>query len=199
MGSGATAPGAGPPAAGTGRVPAVTLPLRELPEERFDIRIGRDGTWYHRGEPIRRQAMVRLFATVLRRDEAGDFWLATPVERGRIEVEDTPFTAVEVDVRGEGPDAVLAFRTNLDETVEAGPGHPIRVAPRAGGAGAGVGPGAEPDSGEPRPHIEVRPGLEARLLRPVFYALAERAVEHDGRWGVWSRGLFFPLDQAPAA
>lgn len=151
-------------------------------EDRFDIRIGRDGTWLYRGSPIGRPAMVRLFASVLRRDAAGDYWLVTPVERGRIAVEDAPFTAVEVTVEGAGRDQVLSFRTNLDETVAAGPDHPIRVAFR-------------PDSGEPHPYIEVRPGLEARLLRPVYYELVERAVEQGGRVGVWSRGSFFPLDQ----
>ncbi len=95
-------------------------------EQSFDIRIARDGTWFHEGGPIRRIELVKLFASVLRRDDAGGFWLVTPVERGRIIVEDTPFVAVEMTASGNGDEQVLSFRTNLDEWVEAGPEHPIR-------------------------------------------------------------------------
>jgi len=148
------------------------------------MRIARDGTWFYRGSPIGRKALVKLFATVLRRDEAGDYWLVTPVERGRVIVDDAPFVAVEMDARGRGKSQVLSFRTNVDRWVEAGPEHPIRVA-------------EAPDSGEPRPYILTGNGLEALILRPVFYHLADAAVEerHRGRnaLGVWSNGTFFPL------
>jgi hypothetical protein len=152
-------------------------------DEAYDIRIARDGTWYHNGGPIRRIALVKLFATVLRRDEAGDYWLVTPVERGRIRVDDAPFVAVAVERTGKGEDQVLTFRTNLDQLWEAGPEHPIRVT-------------FAPDTGEPSPYIRVAGGLDALLSRPVFYELAEIAVSHDGRMGVWSHRTFFPLDQA---
>ncbi|MGK9235822.1 DUF1285 domain-containing protein [Inquilinus limosus] len=152
-------------------------------DEAYDIRIARDGTWYHNGGPIRRLALVKLFATVLRRDEAGDFWLITPAERGRITVDDAPFVAVAVERSGAGEDQVLTFRTNLDQFCEAGPEHPIRVT-------------FAPDTGEPSPYIRVVNGLDALLSRPVFYELAEIAVSHDGRMGVWSHRTFFPLDQA---
>ena len=85
------------------------------------MRIARDGTWYYRGSPIARKPLVKLFASVLKRDAQGDYWLITPVERGRIEVEDAPFTAVELATAGSGPEQVLSFRSNLDEWVEAGP------------------------------------------------------------------------------
>ena len=150
----------------------------------FEMRIARDGTWYYRGTPIGRKALVRLFSSVLRRDEAGDYWLVTPVERGRIEVEDAPFTAVELDVIGAGREQVLRFRNNVDDWIEAGPGHPIRVE-------------TAPETGEPSPYILVRECLEALILRAVYYELVELAVEAEGSeeslLGVWSKGEFFPL------
>ncbi|MGF6233378.1 hypothetical protein QFZ27_007333 [Inquilinus ginsengisoli] len=152
-------------------------------DEAYDIRIGRDGTWYYHGSPIRRLPLVKLFATVLRRDAAGDYWLITRAERGRITVDDAPFVAVAVEVSGTGEDQVLTFRTNLDAVREAGPEHPIRVA-------------FAPDTGEPSPYIRIAEGLDALLSRPVFYELAEIAVARDGRMGVWSHRTFFPLDQA---
>jgi hypothetical protein len=150
----------------------------------FDIRIGRDGTWFYHGSPIGRKPLVRLFASVLRREADGEYYLVTPVERGRIVVEDAPFTAVELTVRGAGRDAELVFRTNLDDEVVADADHPIRVA-------------QDPGTGEPRPYILVRDGLEARILRPVYYelvALGEtRAISGEDHFGVWSKGRFFPL------
>jgi hypothetical protein len=152
----------------------------------FDMKIGRDGTWYYKGGPIGRKRLVKLFASVLRREADGTYWLVTPVERGRIEVEDAPFVAEEVAESGEGESQVLAFRTNLDEWVEAGPDRPLRLA-------------HDPDTGEPNPYILVRPGLEARLSRSAFYHLVDLAVDHRdaqgrNRTGVWSKGSFFPLD-----
>src|SRR4051812_24678800 len=125
----------------------------------FDMRIARDGTWFYRGSPIGRKPLVKLFSTVLRR-ENGEFWLVTPVERGRILVDDTPFVAVEVDAVGDGPERRLTFRTNVDDIVTADEEHPIRV-------------DHDPASGAPSPYITVRKGLEARILRPVYYHLVE--------------------------
>jgi uncharacterized protein len=149
----------------------------------FDIRIARDGTWFYHGTPITRKPLVKLFASVLRRDEQGEYWLQTPVEKGRIRVEDAPFVAVELTVTGEGPSQILTFRTNLDDSVIAGPQHPIRVAPEAGAGG-------------PRPYVQVRAGLEALIARPVFYQLVELGesmAENPPAYGVWSGGVFFPL------
>jgi hypothetical protein len=147
------------------------------------MRIARDGTWFYRGTPINRLPLVKLFASILRREADGSYWLVTPAERGRVVVEDVPFVAVEVDRNGEGHEQRLIFRTNLDEIVAAGPEHPLRVDTAA--------------SGEPAPYILVRPGLEARLLRPVFYELADIAGEEiiagETQFGVWSDGVFFHL------
>lgn len=150
----------------------------------FDIRIARDGSWLYRGSPIGRKELVKLFASVLRRDPAGDYWLVTPVERGRIRVDDAPFTAVELTVEGEGREQSLIFRTNIDEIVTADRDHPIRVSYHGA-------------AGEPAPYVLARPGLEALIVRPVYYQLVELGVEGvsggESLFGVWSGGAFFPL------
>ncbi len=160
----------------------------------FGMRIARDGTWYYQGSPINRKELVCLFASVLKREADGSYVLETPAERGRIDVEDAPFIAVEMVWRdcdcGDGkPKQCLAFRTNLDQIVTANAEHPITVH-------------LDPATREPRPYITVRPGLEARISRAVFYelvALAQRETV-DGRdlLGVWSEGVFFPIDEACA-
>ena len=154
----------------------------------FSIRIGRDGTWFYQDSPIRRKSLCKLFSSVLRRDAAGNFYLVTPAEQGRIEVEDAPFTAVEVIAAGAGDDRTITFRTNLDHMVTADRAHPIRVAENI-------------VTGEPAPYVLVRDGLEALILRPQFYELVEMAEEReqDGTTvlGVWSAGAFFPLGTLP--
>jgi hypothetical protein len=168
--------------------PAITDSAgKRLPIDRGDLemRIARDGTWFYLGSPIGRLPLVKLFASVLRREADGRYWLVTPAERGRIEVEDVPFLAVALTVEGEGRDRRLIFRTNLDEFVTAGPDNPLRVETAAGG--------------EPAPYILVRDGLEARLARPVFYELVELGTEEPigetAQFGVWSSGTFFPLGE----
>lgn len=160
----------------------------------YAIRIARDGTWHYRGSPIQRKPLVCLFASVLKREDDGSYWLETPAERGRIEVEDAPFIAVELfwrdcDCGCAVRQQCLTFRTNLDEMVTAGADHPIRVH-------------LDPRTREPRPYVLVRPGLEARISRAVFYELVALAQSEtvDGRevLGVWSEGVFFPIDEAPA-
>jgi hypothetical protein len=150
----------------------------------FGIHIARDGVWWHDGSPIMRMPLVRLFASVLRRDDAGAYWLVTPAERGRVTVEDAPFTAVELTVAGAGREQVLTFRTNLDDRLSAGDDHPLRVV-------------TDHVTGAPSPYILVRDGLEARLTRAVFYELVEIGREEEvgqsTAFGVWSQGRFFPL------
>lgn len=154
----------------------------------FNMRIARDGTWFYHGSPIGRKPLVQLFAKVLRRENDGSYWLVTPVERGQIDVEDAPFTAVELKVNGTGRDQRLVFRTNLDDEVTAGPAHHIRVS-------------EDPATREPSPYIHVRNNLEALIVRPVFYQLVELAEERmvDGArlLGVWSEGMFFSLGRMP--
>jgi uncharacterized protein len=150
--------------------------------------IKRDGTWMYRGSPIQRKELVCLFAGVLKREADGSFWLETPAERGRIQVEDAPFVAVELDWVGDGRQQTLSFRTNVDQVVTAGPDHPIRIA-------------HDLLTCEPTPYILVRPGIEARISRAVYYELVALAVPE---WvgcrrmlGVWSCGRFFSLGELP--
>jgi hypothetical protein len=143
------------------------------------MRIGRDGTWYHEGEPIRRPAMVRLFATVLRREPDGRHMLVTPVEKLEIDVEATAFRAVEMTSEGEGERRRVALRLDSGDGLFVGPDHPLAVIATEQG---------------PSPRVLVRHGLEAELTRPVYYELAEFAITegHDPP-GVWSDGAFFAL------
>lgn len=147
----------------------------------IDIRIRRDGVWFHEGTPIGREALVRLFASVLRLDPDG-FHLVTPVEKLKIEVEDAPFQAVRVDRVGD----VWRFLTNVGDEVEAGPENRLRLE-------------ADPVTGEPAPYLHVRRGLEARLSRPVFYELVEAADTRGGEMGVSSHGEWFALGSAEPA
>ncbi len=149
-----------------------------------DMRIARDGTWYHGGTPIGRPALVQLFATVLRREPDGRFVLVTPAEKLDIDVEDAPLVAVEVKSEGSGEDRKLLFRLATDELVIAGPGHPLRF--------------AHDQDGSPRPYLHVRGrignGIEALVARNAFYDLAEWALaeQAEGRpVGLWSGGAFF--------
>jgi len=158
--------------------------------------IKRDGTWLYRGSPIGRKELVCLFSSVLTRDAEGDYWLETPAERGRIQVEETPWIAVELNwgCCGQGPGQCLTFRTNVDQVVTAGPEHPIRVS-------------HHPLTAEPTPYILVRhpeggKPLEARIGRAVYYELVALAVPGCNRGkrclGVWSSNVFFPLGDLPA-
>ena len=137
------------------------------------LRIDRDGVWFHNGLPFRRPALVKLFSTVLKRGPEGGYLLETPVERVEIEVEDAPFVAVEIEAEGEGRQQQVRFRTNIDEWVALGPGHPLRIAER--------------------PYLLVRPGIEAAVLRAPWYELAELAEETGSGYGVWSGGEMFDL------
>src|ERR1700742_4955509 len=149
----------------------------------IDIRIARDGTWFHEGTPVGRRELVRLFSTILRRD-GDDFVLVTPAEKMRIVVEDAPFLAVLLTAEGAGRDQRLTFTTNVGDETVAGPDNPIRVE-------------IDPRTREPAPYVHVRRGLEAKISRAVFYALAELAVRDGEMLGVWSGGVFFPIGRAP--
>jgi uncharacterized protein len=138
-----------------------------------DMRIAADGRWYHQGGEITRPAMVRAFSTLLRNDRDG-YWLVTPQEKLSIEVEDAPFIAVEMQSEGKGNARKLAFRLNSDDLVIAGPEHAIEL--------------------RPLPYLHVRDSLWAKIARPVYYELAEAALdENQTPPGVWSNGTYFPI------
>ena len=163
-----------------GKRPSGALPKLNLCGD-IGLKIGRDGTWYYQGGAIGRKGLVKLFASVLCREEDGRFYLVTPVEKVPIAVEAMPFVAVEMRRKGRGKRQSLSFRTNVDDTVTAGRKHPL---------GFERGPGKSFT-----PFILVRDGLKARLSRPVYYELAGLAAKNpsgEGQ-GVWSGGAFFPF------
>jgi hypothetical protein len=145
----------------------------------LDIRIARDGTWYYLGTPIGRPELVRLFSTILRKDD-DRFVLVTPVEKVGITVDDAPFVAVDFEVSRSGTDQRLTFETNLGDHATAGPDHPIRVERDA-------------VTGEPSPYVLIRDRLEALIDRKSFYRLVDIGAHHDDWFGLWSDGEFFPV------
>ncbi|SHF14129.1 hypothetical protein SAMN02745157_1741 [Kaistia soli DSM 19436] len=176
------------------RLEALLTDFRPAPVERWnpahcgriDIIIDRNGDWHHEGGRIERAALVRLFATVLRREADGTYVLVTPHEKLMITVEDAPFLAIDLveDDRSRPP--ALVFATNIGEAVRLDCDHPLRV--------AGGGPDAPFI-----PYLTVRAGLEARLTRAVAADLADRAIVSDGRLGVMSAGQFFVIGDAGMA
>lgn len=137
------------------------------------MRILADGSWLHEGAPIRRPALVKLFASILRREADGSYVVVTPGERLTVAVDDAPFVAVELATEGEGAARRLAFRLNTDDIVVAGPEHRVIA-------------------GNGRPYLHVRHGLTARIARPVFYEMAELALA-EGADGLYSDGAYFAL------
>ncbi len=145
----------------------------------LDMRIARDGTWYYLGTPIGRFELVRLFSSILRKDD-DKYFLVTPVEKVGITVDDAPFVAVDFESEGEGEAQTLTFHTHVGDQAIAGPDHPIRVI-------------RDPETGEPSPYVLVRANLEALIDRKSFYRLVDLGAHHDGWFGLWSLGQFFPI------
>ena len=149
----------------------------------IDMYIDRNGNWYHQGSPIGRIELVRLFASVLKRDDDGNYWLITPAEMARIAVEDAPFLAVELFRTGDGTKQSLSLRTNLDAIITIDERHPIRIT-------------INYDTGEPTPYVVLDGTIEAKISRAVYYELVSLCVEkHHGSeiLGVWSEEIFFPF------
>lgn len=145
------------------------------------LAIRRDGTWEYQGSPIRRQAMVKLFARVLRRDEDGRHYLVTPAEKVDVRVDDAPFLAVEMEAAGQGRTQRLSFRTNVDDIVVCGLAHPMRFV-------------EERASGGLKPYVLVRGRLWARVTRPIYLDLTELAeTASGGQLSLWSNGASFAL------
>lgn len=154
----------------------------------IDIRIAADGTWFHNGSAIRRPKLVRLFASILRREPDGSTVLVTPAERVRIQVDDAPFTAIEMAVEGEGEARRIAFRTNVDDLVPADAEHRLRFEDGPDGL---------------KPYLHVRRDLWALVSRPLVYDLVdlgeERAIEGQAWFGLWAGGHFHRIAPAGAA
>ena len=153
----------------------------------IDMRIRRDGVWFHEGTPIGRPGMVKLFSSILKR-EGERYFLVTPVEKVGITVDDAPLLAVDFTATGTGTDQTLTFTTLTEDTATAGPANPIRIT-------------RDPVTGEPAPYVLIRTNLEALIDRKSFYRLIDLGTQslHEGkRWfGIWSEGMFFPV--IPAA
>ena len=143
----------------------------------LDMEIRRDGTWFYQGTPIGRKRLVKLFASILIRED-DKYFLVTPVEKVGIKVEDAPFVAIDFEASGEGRDQVLTFQTNLEDIAVAGPDLPIRFVRDA-------------DTEQPSPYVRIRRNLEALIDRKSFYRLIELGVHYEGWFGVWSGGHFF--------
>lgn len=147
-----------------------------------EMRIAADGSWYHQGGLIRRPEMVRLFASILRREADGGYVLVTPVEKLDILVDDAPFFVTVAESEGEGKGRRIGFRLSTGDAVIAGPEHPLRVVRGETG---------------PRPYVQVRNGLEALVSRAAYYQLVEWALaDENDPPGVWSDGRFFALEPA---
>ncbi|WP_138441416.1 DUF1285 domain-containing protein [Marinobacter alexandrii] len=150
----------------------------------MDLRVTRDGQWIYKGEPLAREAIVRLFSTILRLEDDGEFYLVTPVEKWRIQVDDAPLLAHSLTVEAGGAEQVIKLTTNVGEVLEIGEDHPLDVGRYLG-------------TDEPRPIIHVRHGVTARLVTAAFYDLAEHVVEREGRagpeLGVFSNGNFYKI------
>ncbi len=153
----------------------------------IDMRIATDGTWYYQKTPIGRPALVKLFASVIKR-EGDRYFLVTPVEKVGITVDDAPFLAVEMKCENAPGGRLLRFRTNIDDWLECGAEHALRFDP-------------QPETGGLKPYLHVRCGLWAKLTRALFYDLValgeEREVNGERLFGVASGGSFFAM--APAA
>lgn len=145
----------------------------------LDIRIARDGTWFYLGTPIGRFELVKLFSSILKKED-GKYFLVTPVEKVGITVDDAPFVAVDFVRSEKDGQQILTFETHVGDKTEAGAENPIRVV-------------RDPETGEPSPYVHVRSGLEALIDRKSFYRLVELGAHHDGWFGLWSGGVFFAI------
>ena len=149
----------------------------------IDMRIAADGLWYYMNSPIGRKPLMKLFASILRYDADGKYYLITPVEKCGIRVDDAPFVAIRMTVSGAGLEQQIKFETNVDDEVVLGPNHPLRVA-------------GEADTGGLKPYVLIRRNLEALVSRALFYDLVALGVV-EGEWfGVWSSGVFYQMQKA---
>jgi len=149
----------------------------------IDMRIAQDGTWFYMNSPIGRKPLMKLFASVLRHDNDGKYYLVTPVEKCGIRVDDAPFVAVRMSIAGQGKDQVISFETNADDEVLLDDAHPLRVADEEGTGGL-------------KPYVLVRANLEALVSRALFYDIVAAGSVVDEWFGVWSSGRFWKMKPA---
>lgn len=145
------------------------------------MEIHKDGSWWHEGVRITRENLVKLFASILRKDEDGKTYLVTPAEKIIIKVEDAHFLGIRIDIKGEGEKQEVYVTTNMDDIIRIDNDHPLRVE-------------INPKTREPRPYVNIRGRLEALLLRAPFYELVEKGQAKGDIFGIYSCGEFFKLD-----
>jgi hypothetical protein len=148
----------------------------------IDMRIAADGTWYYMNSPIGRKPLYVLFSRILRKDD-DKYFLVTPVEKCGITVDDAPFTAIRMSVTGSGQDQIIAFETNVDDEVTVGANHPLRFQNESLTDGL-------------KPYVRVRSNLDALVSRSLFYEMASLGVVNGDWFGVWSSGIFYPMQRA---
>ncbi len=149
----------------------------------IDMRIASDGTWYYLNSPIGRKPLMQLFASVLRHDDDGKYYLVTPVEKCGIRVDDAPFVAIRMAVEGSDHNQVISFETNTDDAVTVDNNHRLRFETETGTEGL-------------KPYVLVRGRLEALVSRALFYDLVAMGRVENGWFGVWSSGEFYPMRPA---
>lgn len=149
----------------------------------IDMRIAADGLWYYMNSPIGRLPLVKLFSSIIRLDNDGQYYLITPVEKCGIKVDDAPFLAVRMRVEGEGNLRTIFFETQVEDEVAVGPEHPLRF-------------NDEPRTGGLKPYVLIRRNLEALVSRSLFYDLVALGTVEGDWFGVWSSGQFFPMKRA---
>ena len=149
----------------------------------LDMRIAQDGTWYYMNSPIGRKPLMKLFASVLRFDDDGKYYLVTPVEKCGIKVEDAPFTAIRMAVEGSGAMQIIHFETNTDDEVTVDNDHRLRFSTEDGTGGL-------------KPYVRVRANLDALVSRALFYDLVAAGTTQGEWFGVWSSGTFYPMQKA---
>lgn len=162
-----------------------SLGAKGMVAQDFGIRIDRLGEWYHQGGRIRRPGLVKLFASILTRLDNGEYWLVTPAERGRIEVEDKPFVITRATIESQDGQPMITLHSNLGEGYPLDADHPMVM--------------EGDDAAEPRPAFRLGGNLEARISRSVFYELAAMAVIEAGRFVLRSHGAAFDLGPAADA
>lgn len=149
----------------------------------LDMRIRRDGSWWYLGTPIGREALVRLFSTILKR-EGDRYFLVTPVEKVGIIVDDVPFLADDFTRSGTGRDQVLTFTTRTGDEAVLGQDHPLRVE-------------RDPSTAEPSPYVLIRNDLWALIDRKSFFRLVDLCCHEpwsgQSWFGLWSSGIFYPV------
>ena len=149
----------------------------------LDMRIAQDGTWFYMNSPIGRKPLMKLFASVLRFDDDGKYYLVTPVEKCGIKVDDAPFLAIRMAVESSGAAQIIHFETNTDDEVTVDQAHPLRFSNEEGTGGL-------------KPYVRVRANLDALVSRALFYDLVAAGAT-EGEWfGVWSSGTFYPMQKA---